>query len=693
MPVLTSPFIFRKINECPIFIFFICFVIMTPRYSKAQFLDSMPDGFITAKWINKSVSIRIVPLNTKTWRNGSSYSVTAKMENELQNNSLSLSAPDAWPKVTDSFSIAATSYKLNFDPDERVMETFPKDENGNRLSYTHDEIEDIRYFFNYLACNQDFSVAQLNGLGFIDHQKKSSDNIEYSIPSFQNILPLNIKNGILPVSMKPPVPLYTISDHQILFEWPALPYFYQYYGFQLEKSVDGKKFTQLNNGPIINFHSGQNRVGFRSYFSYQDTLHHGKTIYYRLKGLDYFGGQSYPGDPLIIRIPRIIPSPVITGYNVELNRLQLNWDFDSRYERDITSFSIWCSDSVNGANKKLLKTNLAKKQRTQILSNTDEGTKFYFIEIIRPDAPGTFSFPIMVVKSDAIPPAIPSDLEATINDKGIVELAWSPNKENDILGYRLFRSVDSLAEFALLTDTILTKNSFTDTLTLNTLTKRIFYRVAALDQNYNFSKLSEIISIAIFDTIKPSQPVFYQYTPLISGVLLKWYPSFSNDVRYTILYKRPFDSSATWEIIKTTPAMQAADSILDQNVKPGLRYEYSLTAVDYAGNLSLPARPLVAKPLIPPFLPAIEIFKGEYNKEKSMVQLSWQYTEPDIWEYWIYKNKRDESPSLFRQVSAAVNAYGDQDILSNTEYRYYIKAKHKNGRESKQSKGVVVITN
>ena len=693
MPVLKLPFILSKVNECRITTWIICFNFILPFYGDAQYLDSLPDGFIAAKWINKTPAIRIVPLNTKTWRNLTSYTVTSKIGNESKDKPLALTAADAWPEISDSFSIMATSFKLNFDSDKKAIEALPTDENGNLLSYTHDEIEDIRYFFNYLACNQDYSVAQLNGLGFFDNQKESIQDIVYSIPSIFNITPLIIKNGKRYEGVKPPIPLHSIADQQILFEWPALPYFYQYYGFQLERSFDGKKYTQLNNGPIINYHSGEKKVGFRSYFSYQDTLHYGKTIYYRLKGLDYFGGQSDPGDPVIIRIPKIIPAPLLTGYNLGIHHLQLNWDFDSRYERDITGFSIWCSDSVNGTDKKRIKANVDKKTRTLVLSDKNEATKFYFIEINRPDASGTFSFPIMIVKSDASPPASPSQFLATMNDKGIVALSWAANKENDILGYRLFRSVDSLSEFAVLTDTIIANNAFWDTLSLNTLTTRIFYRAAAIDQNYNLSKLSEIISIQVFDTIRPSQPVFYQYTPLISGVLLKWYPSFSIDVRHTLLQKRLFGSTSEWEIIKTTPALYTSDSILDQNVNPGMLYEYSLTAVDHAGNQSVPSRPLVAKPLISPFLPVIEIFKGEYNKEKKLVQLQWEYAEPGILEYWIYKNKQDEAPSLFKQLSAAVNIYEDKDVLSNKVYTYYIRAIHEDGRESTLSKAIVVKNN
>lgn len=659
----------------------------------AQYLDSLPNGFITGKWKNKSLNIRVVPLNALTWKDLNSYTVTFKVGNNLINRSLALTPRRTWPISRDSFSILTTSYKLNFDSDEMIISELPKDENGNVFSYTHTEIEAIRYLFNFLACNQDFSVAQLNGLGFVEIISETKPTIEYSIQSPRLILPLLIKDGILPPALKPPVPVYSISEQQILFEWPALPFFYQYYGFQLERSFDGKKYSLLNTGPIVNFHTGEKGSGFRSYFSFQDTLNHGKTMYYRLKGLDYFGGQSEAGDPLIIRMPKIIPAPLLTDFNLKVNTLQLNWELDTEYENDITGFNIWVADSVNGSDKKLLKSNVNKKARTVHLVSDAVNTQFYFIEAIRPDAPGKFSFPIMVSKSDSEPPSPPGQLFASMNDKGIVDISWSLSPEPDILGYRLFRSVDSLAEFALLSDTLLKNNFYTDTIALNTLTTRIFYRVAAVDQNYNLSKLSGIIGIQIFDTLRPSQPVFYQYTPLVSGILLKWYPSFSNDVRHTMLHKRHLDSASEWELIKTTPAMFSSDSIIDQNVKPGMLYEYSLTAVDHAGNQSLPSRPLVAKPLIPPFLPVIEIFKGEYNKEKDLVQLQWEYMESDILEYWIYKNKKEEAPSLFKQLSAALYQYEDKDILSNKEYTYYIKAIHQDGRESKLSKAVVIATN
>lgn len=675
------------------FLLFYLTLVHTPFYGNAQYLDSLPDGFITGKWINKSLNIRIVPLNTKTWRNLNSFNITSKQNNEIINRQLSLTPAYNWPAITDSFSIQSTSYKLNFESDERITEVLPFGEIGNPLSYTHDEIEDIRYLFNFLACNQAFSIAQLNGLGFTDAQKDAKPNKEYYISALQNITPLIIREGVLPGPLKPPIPTYSINDKQILFEWPSLPFFYHYFGFQLERSFDGKKYTVLNNGPIINYHSSEKTGGFRSYFSFQDTLNHGRTMYYRLRGLDYFGAISDPGDPLIIRLPKIIPAPLLTSFNIQSNNLQLYWEFDPKYEKDITSFSIWESDSVQGIDKKRIKTNVDKIARTTIISNQSANTKFYFIEIIRPDAPGKFSFPIMVVKTDSEPPASPSDLYASMNEKGVVYVNWKPNLEPDLLGYRLFRSVDSLAEFALIEDTLLKNNLFEDSISLNTLTKKIYYRIAALDQNYNISTLSPIVGVQIVDTIRPSQPVFYHYTPLHTGILLKWYPSFSIDVKNNFLYKRRKEKLSDWELVKTTAANAPSDTIIDLNVTPGVTYEYTLSAIDYAGNVSLPSKPLEAKPLFPAFLPTIELFNGKYNTEKAQIQLEWQYNESGILEYWIYKNVKNEPLSLFKQVSSAVYNYEDSDVIINKEYTYFIKAVHENGRESKLSKPILVICN
>jgi glucan 1,3-beta-glucosidase len=87
-------------------------------------------------------------------------------------------------------------------------------------------------------------------------------------------------------------------------------------------------------------------------------------------------------------------------------------------------------------------------------------------------------------------PATPQGLSVTETETGI-QLTWTANTEDDLIGYRVYRSVNSESAFRVIAMNIAT-NSFTDTDVESG--QRYFYQVAALD-NKDISYASEVVSI------------------------------------------------------------------------------------------------------------------------------------------------------------------------------------------------------
>jgi fibronectin type 3 domain-containing protein len=67
----------------------------------------------------------------------------------------------------------------------------------------------------------------------------------------------------------------------------------------------------------------------------------------------------------------------------------------------------------------------------------------YLVQAIQPagsvDAESDLSTPVDITPIDRFPPAVPSGLTAVAGNESI-ELAWEPNQEPDLAGYRVYRA-------------------------------------------------------------------------------------------------------------------------------------------------------------------------------------------------------------------------------------------------------------
>src|SRR6056297_3068879 len=141
---------------------------------------------------------------------------------------------------------------------------------------------------------------------------------------------------------------------------------------------------------------------------------------------------------------------------------------------------------------------------------------YYVIQAVDTAFNVSSSIPAAVTLIDTIPPAAPVWLSGDIDSLGVVTLKLENKPENDLMGYRLYKAnypdhepsviFEGFVDDDTLQDEIPT--AFTDTVTLNTLTPRIYYKIKALDFNFNQSGFSEMMVIERPDTIPPTAPVF-----------------------------------------------------------------------------------------------------------------------------------------------------------------------------------------
>jgi hypothetical protein len=144
----------------------------------------------------------------------------------------------------------------------------------------------------------------------------------------------------------------------------------------------------------------------------------------------------------------------------------------------------------------------------------------------------------MAIVPDTTAPNIPTGLKGRIDSNGLVYLSWYPNNDEDMEGYKVYYSHSPEHQFMQLTLLPTVNTHFVDSITLKTLTKKIYYRVVAVDKNNNHSDYSGILELKKPDIIPPTPPAIKNVTVLPNKAEIEFVATASTDaVAYIILRK------------------------------------------------------------------------------------------------------------------------------------------------------------
>lgn len=110
------------------------------------------------------------------------------------------------------------------------------------------------------------------------------------------------------------------------------------------------------------------------------------------------------------------------------------------------------------------------------------------------------SRPAIVTPKDTFPPAAPQDMVAAVlpgvtSGSFVVDLSWTINLENDLAGYRIYRSEQKDARGQLLTPELLPTPAYRDTAV--TSGRQYWYTVTAVDRAGNESSPSTVVLVEI----------------------------------------------------------------------------------------------------------------------------------------------------------------------------------------------------
>jgi len=200
-------------------------------------------------------------------------------------------------------------------------------------------------------------------------------------------------------------------------------------------------------------------------------------------------------------------------------------------------------------------------------------------------------------------PAMPQGLEVRPGDEQ-VQLFWQENREEDLAGYRVYRSELPDRGFSLVASLPATTTTFTDTGLRNG--KTYYYRLSAIDTDQRESERTPVVAVTLQQGgggggtgLPPSFPTGLDVQALFDRLVLVWTANPEPDLKEYRVYR------ALDNVNVPTAAQGAAPyavvprqmtTFIDSDVNADHLYFYRVTAVNTADLESAPSVPAQGRP-------------------------------------------------------------------------------------------------
>ncbi len=573
-----------------------------------------------------------------------------------------------------------------------------------------------RYAYAMLAADNDPVAANGLALRFVDRTAERGNQYVYTVRPAKKDTTYTVNEGgtvaspgeLLPVPPPPDLQAEAL-DRLVILRWSQGPLGSRYGGFYISRSDDGgTTYRRLNvNLFIPGGQSAQSEA-----IAYPDSAvvdyHHYR---YRVQGVSPFGELSEPAE--VEAMPHDItpPPPPIAQRPIDMGRhgIKLSWDIPSvppdfrgflvlrsafwqtgyhaAQERPVSTTPLSDDDAIALAiQKHLLQPSV--REYTDSLGVADE--PYYIVAALDTSGNISRSFPVYSERIDTTPPSIPTGFAGTIDTTGVVTLHWHPGPEPTLLGYRVYWSNSPVDTFAVRVGRVIADTMFTDTVSVSTLTRKVFYRIAAVNRRYIPSKFSPILAITRPDLVPPASPIFTSVLVSDTAVVLGWAPSPSLDVRsHRILRRTTRDS--LWTALRT---FGRQDSLyVDKDVIPRTVYEYAVEAIDSSGLHSKPSPTVTARPYDTGIRPGVKDLHALYQEKENVITLTWAYAPIKKEKFWfvVYRDAGANGLTTYKAVDGSLRTFRDTPDTGKGTYRYAVKVATEVGGQAPLSEQVAVV--
>ncbi len=685
----------------------ICIFLLTTQSVLAQKSSKntpLSNLQLLARKVNDStVVLRWAPTNHTDWRlvNRQGYRLERAVLDDSTNaivekyTPLSKEPIRAWTEAecrakinpkTDRFA-AITAQAIH----GKTFSTRPEGDDGNTIKAITSaaEEEENRHLIALFCADVSPLAAEAAGLRFEDKNVTWGYKYVYrlvAVPHPQGLYKLDTAGFVMSFRDAEPLPqMRDIKaegfDAKIQLTWLKELEINNLSAFFVERSEDGTNFTPLSNEPFV-FFPNEKAAENTNLITYTDTtILNYKTYYYRVRGIDAFGDYSPYSTPITAKGRDLTPVP--PPYLKQIDKrtptaYTVKWDMAKSEMTDLKGFYVMRSDRIDGQYLPLNKGLLPPTER-QFTDTTASATLKNFYAIIAVDTAGNVSpsESRLVFSYDETPPAKPRKLTGKIDTNGVVTIRWEVGNELDLKGYYVFFANSRVDEFAAANPNLIVDSLFTDTIRLDNLTRQIYYKITAIDNNLNSSEYSDILELIKPDLVPPVPPVIGAYVVSDSTVTFEWAKSASADVAKQNVFRR-LAPNGDWE--RLASVNPTTERYLDRNFGRDKSYFYSIEAEDSSGLKSPKSYPLSIKTLSANLsnLTAQNVV-ATLNSDKKAANLTWQTpkTEEKIADWLIFRTTEEGKWDLL--TSTAVANFEDRNLSNRKEVKYAVKARFGNG--------------
>jgi uncharacterized protein len=683
-----------NLSNYHIIILFLCF---SSTITVAQ--DSLRVSVI-ANVKKDAIQLRWAVNTPRAWKLGNQYGYRVERYTVVRNNEI-LDQPekvvltqqpikpqplDNWESLATKNDYAAIIAQAIYGKDFQLTGNDTK--GVSKFIALAQELEQ-RYMVSMYAADLSYPAALLAGWGWEDKTVKPGERYLYRVFAAVPENVLKIEMGSVYVSLneyqelpKPQELTAIFGDKSVMLTWNYGILSKVYIAYHIEKSYDGKSFQRLSEIPFMNMNSKDGKPADRMY--YIDSLaNNSMKVWYRVIGVNSFSEEGPACDAVTGKGEnRLIYNPHITrAIPNDQDGVDIEWEFDERGNSLIKNFELQRGDNHNGPFVPVMSA--INPDQRKLTYNKLKSSNYFVIAAVPENGEPTLSFPVLVQPLDTVPPSIPSGLKGVVDSLGIVRLSWNANKENDLLGYRVFRAQTKGEELIPLNDIAVRTNQFTDTVDVRNLNSKVYYAVTALDMRYNQSDKSPVTELLKPDLVPPSPPLITNYRVTDKGVKLEWVTGMEENIAALHLFRKDSNPSLNSE---QKPIQIFSDVNLkeytDKTIEPDRSYTYTLKAVTERGLASPASPPVTIKTTANASTSSGKIteFNAKINKKKKHIELSWKHNLSNVKEFEIYKGENGKPVSLWKVVKAFEQKLDDSDVRHGLGYEYIIKAILENGK-------------
>jgi hypothetical protein len=550
-----------------------------------------------------------------------------------------------------------------------------------------------RFTFSLYAADQNFEAACMAGWGWSDTDVRQNERYLYRIiPDMQEDTVPHIAMGIAFAAMDEyeplpkPIELTAVFDNKsVMLVWDYGTFNDIYNSYFVEKSTDGKNFKRLEGIPVTHLNSREDKAFQRMYFT--DSLpNNSETCHYRVAGITAFGETGPPSEPVSGKGRELLPYvPYIN--RAETNNsgdLEIEWEFDRQGESFIKGFELNRSDNSGNGYTVVMKDVEPDKRRLLFDKDKLHASNYFIITAISREGEPRKSFPVFVQPIDSIPPSIPESLRGVIDSAGIVTLSWNKNIEQDLLGYKIYRTFLKNDEAIPLFDLALRDTVYKDTVDVYNLNRKVYYTLSSVDLRYNQSDLSPALELEKPDMIPPSSPVISGYRVRNDGIEIQWENSTDIDVTQHRVWRREKNDEYIPTLLLKSITDSAVRNYIDTSAITNVHYVYTVTAMKKNWQESSPSNELTAFTKFQKQQATdLDYFNAVVDKQNKMLKLNWDDKLQNVQYYELYKGVTDKNISLWKTVQGDKHEVVDDNLSLNTTYLYVIRAILKNGKNTK----------